>query len=302
MHKFRIEEEHEDLRLDQFMTEFLKDYSRTQVQNFIDNKDILVNNSKVKSNYRLKEDDLITYKIEAKVTELLPIEMDLDIVYEDEYLLVVNKPAGLIVHPAPSTLDQETLVNGLLAYANKLSDLNGEFRPGIVHRLDKDTSGLLIVAKTNEAHAKLVEMLKERDITREYIALVHHVFNHKQALIDAPIGRDQRNRIKMAVTHINSKEAKTHISLEESFGDYSILKAKLDSGRTHQIRVHLKYIEHPIVGDKLYGYKNTVEMEGHALHSYKLEFIHPITNQNMKFEIGLPERINLVIENLRRQA
>lgn len=302
MHKLRIEEEYEDMRLDQFMTEVLTDYSRTQVQSFIEEKNILVNSLKVKSNYRLKEDDLITYEIEAKNTEVLPIEMDLDIIYEDEHLMVVNKPSGLIVHPAPSSLDQETLVNGLLAYTEKLSDLNGEFRPGIVHRLDKDTSGLIIVAKTNAAHESLVEMLKNRDIGREYTALVHHVFDHKKALIDAPIGRDQRNRIKMTVTHINSKDAKTYISLVDSFSDYSILNAKLDSGRTHQIRVHCQYIKHPVVGDKLYSYKNTIEMEGHALHAYKLEFTHPITGEAMKFEIDLPERMTLVIEELRRQA
>lgn len=302
MHKIIIDEEFEGLRLDQFMTDILKDYSRTQVQKFIENEDIQVNNTGNKSNYRLREDDVLTYKIEAAITEVLPIKMKLDIVYEDDSLMIVNKPAGLIVHPAPSTLDQLTLVNGLLAYTDQLSDLNGELRPGIVHRLDKDTSGLLIVAKTNEAHEKLVDMLKKREITREYTALVHHVFNHKQALIDAPIGRDHRNRIKMTVTHINSKEAKTYINLVDSFSDYSILNAKLDSGRTHQIRVHCQYIKHPIVGDKMYSYKNTIEMEGHGLHAYKLEFIHPITNESMNFEIDLPERMTLVIEELRRQA
>lgn len=302
MRKIIVDVEFEDTRIDQFMTEILDEYSRTQVQKFIESEDVLLNGEKVKSNYRLKEDDVITYKIEAKSTELQPIKMDLDIVYEDDSLMIVNKPAGLIVHPAPSSLDQVTLVNGLLAYTDKLSDLNGEFRPGIVHRLDKDTSGLLIVAKTNAAHEKLVDMLKKREINREYTALVHHVFNHKQALIDAPIGRDQRNRIKMTVTHINSKDAKTHITLQDTFSDYSILNAKLESGRTHQIRVHCKYIKHPIVGDKLYSYKNTVEMEGHALHAYKLGFTHPITNEEMEFEIDLPERMKLVIEELRRQA
>lgn len=302
MRKIIIDEEFEDTRLDQFMTDVLAEYSRTQVQKFIESKDILLNGEKAKSNYRLKEDDVVTYEIEAKSTELQAIKMDLDIVYEDEWLMVVNKPAGLIVHPAPSSLDQVTLVNGLLAYTDKLSDLNGEYRPGIVHRLDKDTSGLLIVAKTNQAHEKLVEMLKKRDIDRQYRALVHHVFNHKQALVDAPIGRDHRNRIRMAVTHVNSKEAKTYISLVDSFSDYSILNAKLDSGRTHQIRVHCQYIKHPIVGDKLYGYKNTIEMEGHALHAYKLAFEHPITQEAMEFEIDIPERMKLVIEELRRQA
>lgn len=302
MHKIIIDEEFEGLRLDQFMTDILTDYSRTQVQKFIENQEIQVNGNECKSNYRLKEEDVLTYEIEAAVTEVLPIKMDLDIVYEDDSLMIVNKPAGLIVHPAPSSLDQVTLVNGLLAYTDQLSDLGGEFRPGIVHRLDKDTSGLMIIAKTNAAHEKLVDMLKERQITREYTALVHHVFNHKQALIDAPIGRDHRNRIKMTVTHINSKEAKTFVSLVDSFSDYSILNAKLDSGRTHQIRVHCQYIKHPVVGDKLYAYKNTIQMEGHALHSYKLEFNHPITGEEMKFEVGLPERMKVVIEELRRQA
>lgn len=301
MNKFIIDLEDENVRLDVFMTEMLSEYSRNQIQNFIEEGHIKVNNSKEKANYRLKEDDHVGYDIPTESFEIEPVKMDLEIVYEDEDILIVNKDAGLIVHPAQSTKDQVTLVHGLLAYTDKLSDIGGSLRPGIVHRLDKDTSGLLIIAKTNESHAKLVDMLKKREINREYKVLVHHNFTHKKALVDAPIGRDHNNRIKMTVTHINGKDAKTQLSLLENFGEYSLLNAKLESGRTHQIRVHLKYIEYPVVGDELYSYRNTIEMKGHALHAYKLEFLHPITQEPMKFEIALPDRMNEVIEDLRRQ-
>ncbi|CAM3611584.1 RluA family pseudouridine synthase [Erysipelothrix urinaevulpis] len=301
MRKLVIDERYETVRLDHYMTDVLGDYSRSQVQRFIEDGSILVNQEVAKANYRLKEDDVINVDISEEDFVLKPIEMDLEVIYEDDYLLIVNKEAGLIVHPSESSKDQETLVNGLLAYTSQLSDLGGELRPGIVHRLDKDTSGLLVVAKTNEAHEKLVEMLKQRDIVREYIAIVHHKFNHQQALVDAPIGRDPHDRKKMTVTHVNSKDAKTYLTLVEEFKDYSILKAKLDSGRTHQIRVHCQYIKHPVVGDEMYGYRNTLEMQGHALHSYHLAFNHPITNEKLDFEIDLPMRMKGILEEIRRQ-
>lgn len=302
MEKINVESFDVDKRLDQFMTESLLDYSRSLVQTWIEDGNILVNNKPSKSNYRLKENDEISYTIQKEDLRLQAVPMDLDIVYEDDDILVVNKPKGLIVHPSPSTLKQETLVHGLLAHTQNLSDLNGELRPGIVHRLDKDTSGLLIVAKTNAAHEVLVEDLKDRLIQREYLALVHHPFNHKEAIIDAPIGRDQNNRQKMTVTHINSKEAKTRIFLEEIIGDYTLLRCELESGRTHQIRVHLEYIKHPIVGDNTYSYKNTLDTKGQMLHAYHLKFKHPITKTWMSFKKTPPKIFEDTLELLRRQA
>ncbi len=302
MQKITVSEHDVNKRLDQFMTEMLFEYSRSVVQAWIVDGNILVNDKESKSNYRLKENDEISYSIIEKDLTLKPIKMDLDIVYEDEYILVVNKPKGLIVHPSETTLEQETLVHGLIAYTDQLSDVGGELRPGIVHRLDKDTSGLLIVAKTNEAHAALSEALKKREITRDYLALVHHPFAHKEAIIDAPIGRDPKQRQRMTVTHINSKEAKTYVFLEEIIGDYSLLKCKLESGRTHQIRVHLEYIKHPVVGDYTYSYKNTLETEGQCLHAHHLAFEHPITKEALSFTKEVPQVFEDTLEMLRRLA
>lgn len=302
MEKITISTHDINKRLDQFMTDMLFEYSRSAIQSWIKDGHILVNNQTSKSNYRLKEDDEVSYTIIEKDLTLHPIPMDLDIVFEDDDILVINKPKGLIVHPSETTLDQETLVHGLLAYTDKLSNVGGELRPGIVHRLDKDTSGLLIVAKTNKAHEKLSESLKKRKITRDYLALVHHVFEHKEAIIDAPIGRDPKQRQRMTVTHINSKDAKTFVFLEEVIGDYSLLKCKLESGRTHQIRVHLEYIKHPVVGDYTYSYKNTLDTQGQCLHAYHLAFEHPITKEALSFTQDIPKVFADTLEMLRRLA
>ncbi|NLW15656.1 MAG: RluA family pseudouridine synthase [Erysipelothrix sp.] len=302
MKKIIIDIEDENKRIDQYMTTLLKEYSRNLVQTWITDGKIKVNDSNVKSNYRLKEDDEVSYIIVEEDLTVQPIEMNLDVVYEDDDIMVVNKPKALIVHPSATTINQPTLVHGLLAHTDKLSDLNGELRPGIVHRLDKDTSGLLIVAKTNAAHEVLVDALKAREITREYMALAHHPFNHKDAIIDAPIGRDVNNRQRMSVTHVNSKEAKTKVTLVENIGDYSLLKCQLESGRTHQIRVHLSYIKHPIVGDNTYSYKNTLDTDGQMLHAYHLEFKHPITKELMSFTQDVPEVFNDTVETIRREA
>lgn len=301
MKKIIIDEEFEGMRLDAFMAVALPDYSRGVVQSWVEEGKIQVNERTVKNNYRVKEDDVVTYTITEADTSITPIEMNLDIVYEDDHIMVVNKPKGLIVHPSPSTLNQPTLVHGLLHHTTQLSDANGDLRPGIVHRIDKDTSGLLVVAKTNEAHLILVEDLKQRKINREYLALVHHVFTHQSALVDAPIGRDPRNRQRMAVVERNSKPAKTHLYLEERFNDYSLLRCKLDTGRTHQIRVHCLYIKHPIVGDKTYGYKNTLDTNGQCLHAYKLSLTHPITKELLTFEATMPKEMSDVIEEIRRE-
>lgn len=301
MIKLIVEDEFVKERVDAYMALLLPEYSRGVIQTWIENEKVLVNGKAVKNNYRLKLDDEIAYEITEADTSIKPVKMDLDIVYEDDQLMVVNKPKGLIVHPSPSTLNQVTLAHGLLAYTDQLSDVNGDLRPGIVHRLDKDTSGLLLIAKTNETHEYLVEALKDREIDREYMALVHHPFNHQSALIDAPIGRDPKNRQRMAVTDRNSKVAKTHIELMENFKEYALLKCILDTGRTHQIRVHCSYIKHPLVGDYTYSYKNTPDANGQCLHAYKIGFVHPVTKEKMSFTKEAPEVMTSMIEAARNE-
>lgn len=295
-----IDETNVGLRLDQFIAGVLPEYSRSVIQTWIEDSKITVNGKKVKNNYRLKLNDDVSYSITEQETTLQPMKMDLNIVYEDDHIIVIDKPKGLIVHPSPSTLNQATLVHGLLAHTNTLSDLNGDLRPGIIHRIDKDTSGLMIVAKTNEAHEILVQDLKDRKISREYLALVHHPFKHQSALVDGPIGRDPRNRQRMSVTEKNSKEARTHLYLIENLKEYALLRCKLETGRTHQIRVHCSYIQHPIVGDQTYSYKNTLDTNGQCLHAFKLKFNHPITHEVLEFESEMPEIMKETIENIRR--
>lgn len=300
MSKQIIEELNVGDRLDQYIATLLPEYSRNVIQTWIEDEKITVNGRKVKNNYRLKLNDEVSYEITEQETELQPIKMDLNIVYEDDAIIVIDKPKGLIVHPSPSTLSQATLVHGLLAHTKSLSDINGALRPGIIHRIDKDTSGLMIVAKTNEAHEILVQDLKDRLISREYYALVHHPFKHQSALVDGPIGRDPRNRQRMTVTEHNSKEARTHLYLIENFKEYALLRCKLETGRTHQIRVHCSYIQHPIVGDQTYSYKNTLDTQGQCLHAFKLKFNHPITHEALEFESPMPPIMKETIEEIRR--
>ena len=295
-----INETNVGLRLDQFLATLLPEHSRSVIQTWVEDGKIKVNDRHVKNNYRLKLDDVVSYQITEQETHIQPMAMDLDIVFEDDYLMVINKPKGLIVHPSPSTLDQKTLVHGLLAHTKTLSDLNGDLRPGIIHRIDKDTSGLLIVAKTNDVHERLVQDLKDRKISREYLALVHHPFQHQSALVDGPIGRDPRNRQRMSVTDKNSKEARTHLYLIENFDDYALLRCKLETGRTHQIRVHCSYIQHPVVGDQTYSYKNTLDTQGQCLHAFKIAFTHPITHENLEFEAAMPQVMQDTIDDIRR--
>lgn len=294
-----VTNEYENQRIDKVLVDLLEDLSRSEIQTMIQNEHVLVNGLQTKNNYRLKLDDEVSYEIIDAVIEVKPIKMDLDIVYEDEHIIVLNKPKDLIVHPSPTSLDTPTLVHALLAHTDNLSDIGGELRPGIVHRLDKDTSGLLLIAKTNEAHEVLAENFKAHTINRSYLALVHHEFNHGSAMIDAPIGRDPKNRQKMAVTHINGKEARTKVFLEERLTDYSLLRCELETGRTHQIRVHLQYIEHPVVGDKTYSYKNTLDTQGQCLHAFQLEFVHPITKEFMSFETQPPQIFLDMLTSLR---
>ncbi len=286
----------EPTRLDHYLVKTL-DITRNHLTTQIKDGDILVNNQKVKPGYMLKFGDEITLtEPKPKGIDLVPVDLNLDIVYEDDDLLIVNKPKGLVVHPAKSHWE-ETLVHGLLFEMNELSDVNGQNRPGIVHRIDKDTSGLLMVAKTNIAHQLLAEDLKNHDIKRSYIALVHGSFEESKGTINAPIGRHPKIRIKNAVVS-DGKHAVTHFEVLETYSKYSLIKCQLETGRTHQIRVHLSYINHPIVGDPMYGFKPLLVDSGQMLHAYRLDFVHPRTKKAMTFEVPLPEEFKNFLNQL----
>lgn len=285
----KIIAKHGGERIDKFLAQKL-DKSRSLVQKLIKDELVLVNGEVVKTNYSVADGDEIDVKQLDVVdnTNIIPQPMDLDIVYEDDDLLVINKPSGLVVHPAPGHY-QDTLVNGLLAYSNKLSDINGEFRPGIVHRIDKDTSGLLVVCKNNESHEELAYQLSDKTLFRQYLAIVHGQIEEDEGEIIAPIGRDPRDRVKMAVVAKNSKDAQTNFKVLERYDHYTLVSCNLLTGRTHQIRVHFDFINYPLVGDPLYGIKPTIDTKGQALHAYKLGFIHPRSGEYMEFEAKPPQ-------------
>lgn len=285
-------------RLDKYLAANT-DYSRVMISKMIDAEYIKVNGKVEKASYKVRENDSIEildgFKEEVDIT---PTKMDINIVYEDEHIIIVNKPSGLVVHPGSGNYDN-TLVNGLMYYTNSLSDVNGEERPGIVHRIDKDTSGLLMVAKTNEAHQILTEYFKNKEVKREYLALITGVFPHETATIDAPIGRDPKDRKKMTVTADNSKEAVTHLKVIKRYREHTLVSLKLETGRTHQIRVHMKYIGYPVFNDPVYTNKKTTEF-GQFLHSYKMEFDHPITKEHMSFECPMPTEMQEFINSLEK--
>ena len=286
MQEFKIEND-ENKRIDSYLIEKLN-LSRSKIQTMIKNKQILVNNEETKNSYILKNGDIITSEeyVEEEM-KAVPEKMDLDIVYEDEDVIVVNKRNGMVVHPAVGNKNG-TLVNGLL-YHSKLSDINGEFRPGIVHRIDAYTTGLLVIAKNNEAHLSLAKQLEEKTTTRKYIALVHGVVNTDTGTIDAPIGRDANDRKKMAVTDINAKNAVTHFKVLERYKNTTLIELQLETGRTHQIRVHMNYIGYPVVNDPVYGKRKLFDNTGQCLHAKTLGFIHPRTGKYMEFTSCLPE-------------
>lgn len=297
--ELQITAEENGTRIDSFLSEELEELSRSYVQKLIGDGLIQVNEKNVKSNYKVKTGDKLLVQIpDATPVDILPEEMNLNIVYEDSDLLVVNKPAGLVVHPAHGHYSG-TLVNGLLAHCTDLSGINGKMRPGIVHRIDKDTSGLLMIAKNDIAHQHLAAQLKEHSIRRAYYALVQGIISEPAGLVDAPIGRHETERKKMAVTLKNSKEARTHYYVKERFAKQTFIECRLETGRTHQIRVHMAYLGHPLVGDPLYGTrKNNLDFPGQALHAYALGFIHPRTGEEMYFEAPLPEHFQTVLKTL----
>ena len=294
---FKIDENQEHQRLDKAVALFL-DVSRKRVKDLLDDNHIFVNGKSAKASYTTVLNDRITIEIpEDENTEVLPENIPLDIVYEDSDLIVINKPKGMVVHPAPGHYSG-TLVNALLYHCKDLSGINGVNRPGIVHRIDKDTSGLLVVCKNDKAHKAISEQLANKTCHRQYVCIVHHPFSHEYGTIHAPIGRSEKDRKKMEVTSKNSKGAITHFTVLKNFREYAYVQCQLETGRTHQIRVHMQYIGHPIAGDPTYGYRKTLETNGQLLHANKLEFIHPTSNEKMTFEIGLEKEFEQVLKEL----
>jgi len=287
-------------RLDTYLSSNIEDLSRSKISKLIKNKNILVNGNIVKSGYTIKEGDVIEIDYIEEVMDVNPEKMDLDIVYEDNDVIVVNKANGIVVHPAVGNFSG-TLVNGLMYHSKNLSDINGEFRPGIVHRIDAYTTGLLMVAKNNKAHEKLSKQLEQKTTTRCYYALVWGVINNDTGTIDAPIGRDINDRKKMAVTDVNAKEAVTHFKVLERYKNATLIELKLETGRTHQIRVHMNYIGHPVVNDPVYGKRKLIDETGQCLHAKTLGFVHPTTNEYIEFDSNLPECFTNILDKLKNE-
>lgn len=286
-------------RIDKVLTSMNKEWSRTQVQLWIKDGHILVNGQIIKTNYKCNKGDQISIEIpEPEELNVVAEEMNLDIYYEDQDVLVVNKPKGMVVHPAPGHTTG-TLVNGLMAHCKDLSGINGVMRPGIVHRIDKDTSGLLMVAKNDLAHESLVNQLVEKSVTRKYQAIVHGIIPHDYGTIDAPIARDPKERQSMTVVD-NGKRAVTHFQVLDRFKEFTYVECQLETGRTHQIRVHMKYIGYPLVGDPKYGPRKTLQIDGQALHAGVLGFVHPRTNEYLEFEAPLPAYFEQLLVELKK--
>lgn len=284
-------------RIDVYISSSLENMSRNSAQKLIVDGRVTVNEKNVKSNYKLKKNDTIKIIIpEPELLDVKPENIDINIVYEDNDLAVINKPQGMVVHPAAGHYGG-TLVNGLMYHLKDLSSINGVMRPGIVHRLDKNTSGLMLVAKNDKSHNFLAACLKEHSINRIYYALVEGNVRDDAGKVDAPLGRSEKDRKKRAVTTKNSKEAVTNYQVVKRYGRYTLLKLKLETGRTHQIRVHMKYIGHPVVGDDVYGSKtNKFGLDGQLLHSKSVGFIHPTTGEYMEFDSELPEYFQRVLK------
>lgn len=288
--------DNDGIRIDKYLLDKL-DISRNKIQKLINDNNILVNGKSVKASYIVRVDDLIEcdFLYKEKI-DILPEDIPLDIVYEDDDLLVVNKPSGMVVHPAVGNYSH-TLVNALMYHCNNLSQVNGVIRPGIVHRIDADTSGLLLVAKNDMAHVDLTKQISEKSVKREYIALVDGVIKEDTATIDAPIGRDVKNRKKMCVTADNSKDAITNIRVIERYKNSTLITCSLLTGRTHQIRVHMNYIGHSVINDPVYGSKKLIDpLFGQMLHARKIGFVHPRTHEYMEFSCEPPEKFLDILE------
>lgn len=300
---FAFKAESTGIRIDKYLTENLEGFTRSAVAKLIDDGNVTVNNKAVSKNYKLKEND----NINVFVPDAIPLEAEaenipLDIVYEDDDLLVVNKPKDMVVHPAAGNYTG-TLVNALLYHCKEsLSGINGVIRPGIVHRIDKDTSGLLIVAKNDMAHLDLAQQIKEHSFHRAYEAVVYGNIKEENGTVHQPVGRSTKDRKKMAVTDKNSKDAVTHYEVIKRFGDFTHIRCVLETGRTHQIRVHMAYIGHPLAGDSVYGPKKIItELKGQCLHAGEIGFVHPRTKEYLEFKAPLPEYFNKFITKLEKK-
>ena len=286
MQTIKINEDNQ--RIDNYLIKVLN-ISRGKIQKMIKEQYIKVNDKITKNSYILKANDIITVAdYQEELPNIIPEKMDLKIVYEDDDVIIINKDNGVVVHPAVGN-HEHTLVNGIMYHSKELSDINGEFRPGIVHRIDAYTTGLLMIAKNNKAHEFLAKQLEKKTTTRKYIALVWGIIKEDSATIDAPIGRDKNDRKKMAVTDENGKKAITHFKVLKRFKNASLIEVELETGRTHQIRVHMNYIGHPVVNDPVYGHRKKIDDSGQCLHAKTLGFIHPTTKKYMEFDSELPE-------------
>ncbi|SEF68284.1 ribosomal large subunit pseudouridine synthase D [Caloramator fervidus] len=299
---FVVEDINVGKRIDVYLSEIIEDMSRSRIQKLIEEEKIKVNGNVTKSNYKIKANDEITVEIPDPVKlEIVAEDIEIEILYEDDDIVVVNKPQGMVVHPAAGNYTG-TLVNALLKKCKTLSSINGVIRPGIVHRIDKDTSGVLVVAKNDYAHQHLAEQIKEHTVKRIYIALTEGVIKQDMGTIDKPIGRHPVHRKKMAIVE-NGKRAVTHFKVLERFKENTLVEARLETGRTHQIRVHMASIGHPLVGDPVYGYKKQkFKLNGQALHAKVLGFIHPRTGKYMEFSSPLPDYFEELIEKLRKMS
>ena len=301
--EYIVTEQDLEKRLDTYVSSLNSDLSRSMAQKLIKEENVLVNGKASKESYRMKLGDKVIVRIEPpKEIEVEAQDIPLDIVFEDDDIIVVNKSKGMVVHPGNGNMDG-TLVNAVLSHSkDSLSGIGGKIRPGIVHRLDKDTSGLIIVAKNDNAHLNISEQIKNHEVTKIYTCLVKGNIEEDEATIDMPIGRDTRDRKKMAIDS-DGKEAVTHFKVLKRYYDYTLLRVKIDTGRTHQIRVHMAKIHHPLVGDEVYSNgKNEFNVKGQLLHSTILEFRHPRTNEKLHFEAPLPEEFEKVLETLNKRG
>ncbi|KMK96581.1 RluA family pseudouridine synthase [Rossellomorea marisflavi] len=292
-----IDQNNQGERIDKVVSSLNKDWSRSLVQLWIKEGHVKVNGEVVKANFKCPLDASIEIAIpDPEELDVEAEDLNLDIAYEDQDVIVVNKPKGMVVHPAPGH-SSGTMVNGLMHHCKDLSGINGVMRPGIVHRIDKDTSGLLMVAKNDKAHEHLVNQLVEKTVTRKYTAIVHGNIPHEYGTIDAPIGRDPKDRQSMTVVD-NGKKAVTHFRVLDRYEDFTLVECELETGRTHQIRVHMKYIGYPLAGDPKYGPRKTLPLNGQALHAGTLGFVHPRTGEYMEFHADLPEEFTKLIARL----
>lgn len=302
--KFHIGEEEEGERIDKFLGDVVDSISRSYLQKLMKEEHIVVNGKCVKASYRCKNEDEIRVTIpKATKPDIVPEQIPLSILYEDDDVIVVNKPKGMVVHPAAGHYTG-TLVNALLYHCSgNLSGINGIMRPGIVHRIDMDTTGSLIVCKNDKAHASISEQLKVHSITRKYRAIVHGTFKEEQGTVNAPIGRAENNRMKMAINETNGKDAVTHYRVLEQFDKFAYIECVLETGRTHQIRVHMTSIGHPLLGDTVYGnQKSPYHVQGQTLHAMVLGFVHPTTGQYLELEAPLPEYFEKILKDLRQKS